>query len=724
MAEVLLPATTPPTMLHARNPSSDSFNMSGQPYQSPTRSHTPRTVSYNSQTGTPVSQRSTSGPVQPYAFKATPQLKLENRPMPAAIGPTVDSPQSVSGPTLDHMSFEKRQSSKGTPSNHSRTSSTKEPLTPVESAFDRPASVIQLSASVPDLTLTSFDTTPKSSPNRYRRSPQRVESAQDLHQQPATPTSNASTGDGLVTASPSPSPVPSQSQIGRSPEAAKRYRRRSSNTLDTARTSTTSLQHVEARRSSVVGNKHDGAASTIRPVSGHTRNTSTTSTHSRSHSYQSIEDESTSRQRSSAASNHSNDRDASPARSSRNADMTGKRLSTPSPLSQTPYNTQQQTLEGRQPSQAPAASPAVQQLAALSDKDLNKGMKSRLRRAFSFGSAAELRKASAGTENSVPPSARPTDSNYDEEQAEIVRKQEAAGIGAGIYSGQGGFAGSIDNLSISSTASSASLMLRKMGTKMKKGGRSMKGLFRPKSVIGVPAADGPFEAPEAHVSMVTVEAERQSINVNPQASGHVDGATDFPRLENNSIEARQPTPDSMHRDGINDAARKSIVGSDIDRQEVLAAVKKGILKRSATSSPTGSPQLRPQVVTSDLHRPDSPASSVRDERQSHSLTSNASSSDYFHARSGNSGGHGRSMPPTPVSQRNITFSPRIQFYDVWSSNEYDRRGDIATCNRLTPMLAQQIKEELNTLKMVSLTCVGTLRTAADQITGNGSPRTV
>jgi len=49
--------------------------------------------------------------------------------------------------------------------------------------------------------------------------------------------------------------------------------------------------------------------------------------------------------------------------------------------------------------------------------------------------------------------------------------------------------------------------------------------------------------------------------------------------------------------------------------------------------------------------------------------------------------------------RNISFSPRLQFHDTWPSAEYDRRGEIATCNRLTPMLAQQIKEELNTFKM-------------------------
>lgn len=63
----------------------------------------------------------------------------------------------------------------------------------------------------------------------------------------------------------------------------------------------------------------------------------------------------------------------------------------------------------------------------------------------------------------------------------------------------------------------------------------------------------------------------------------------------------------------------------------------------------------------------------------------------------------KSAPGTPSGKRNATFSPRIVFYDTWPSQEYDRRSEIATCNRLTPMLAQQIKEELNTFKMVCST---------------------
>lgn len=62
----------------------------------------------------------------------------------------------------------------------------------------------------------------------------------------------------------------------------------------------------------------------------------------------------------------------------------------------------------------------------------------------------------------------------------------------------------------------------------------------------------------------------------------------------------------------------------------------------------------------------------------------------------------KSAPGTPSGQskRNATFSPRLIFYDTWTGQEYDRRSELATCNRLTPMLAQQIKEELNTFKMV------------------------
>ena len=237
-------------------------------------------------------------------------------------------------------------------------------------------------------------------------------------------------------------------------------------------------------------------------------------------------------------------------------------------------------------------SPAAQHLAALNKKEAKKeGKSSRLRRAFSFGSAAELRKASAENAHNNNVTAERAklrkDRYHDEQEAEqaaIAQKQEAAGLGESIYSGQGHFfTGSTDNLSISSTASSASIMIRKMGKGVKKSTRSLVGLFRPKSVIGVPAADAAVPEPSiAQVSMVTVEAEREKVNVNVDPHDQVGGGTGFPKLERNSIDTAstiEPSLSFSDRSSDQTRPRRSIVGSEKERAEVLAAVKKGILKR-------------------------------------------------------------------------------------------------------------------------------------------------
>lgn len=264
------------------------------------------------------------------------------------------------------------------------------------------------------------------------------------------------------------------------------------------------------------------------------------------------------------------------------------------------------------PAKAPGSSngppsAAARQLAAINEKGGRlKNKSSRLRRAFSFGSAAELRAASAGGDfdngKQIPGQADssklrkepPTDDMYEEEQARIAQKQEASGLGNSIYAGTKIFAGSTDNLSISSTASSASIMLRKMGKGMKKGGRSLVGLFRPKSMIGTPTSEVSMpEASQAAVSMITVEAERERVNIN--SNGDLDqtaGGTGFPRLERNSIDANHldvTHTDSMKSDRLgssgtdNSGARKSIVGGDKERAEVLATMRKGILKSMSYS---------------------------------------------------------------------------------------------------------------------------------------------
>lgn len=120
----------------------------------------------------------------------------------------------------------------------------------------------------------------------------------------------------------------------------------------------------------------------------------------------------------------------------------------------------------------------------------------------------------------------------------------------------------------------------------------------------------------------------------------------------------------------------------------------------------GSPGLDLPNVPAITDSPNSSAPSTpNEEAQGHRRTSSIAlgTEDYFMSalrlRQDT-----KSAPGTPQAgqKRNATFSPRIIFHDTWPGTEYDRRGDVATCNRLTPMLAQQIKEELNTFKMVRI----------------------
>jgi hypothetical protein len=119
---------------------------------------------------------------------------------------------------------------------------------------------------------------------------------------------------------------------------------------------------------------------------------------------------------------------------------------------------------------------------------------------------------------------------------------------------------------------------------------------------------------------------------------------------------------------------------------------------TGTNSDSGSPVLKPVDMGPNVgsSRSSSPATPKTEVGQ-------ARNDDYFGKPPRIPNGSTRSLPTTPHGGlRNISFSPRIQFHDAWSPQDYDRRGDIATCNRLTPMLAQQIKEELNSFKMVRI----------------------
>ncbi|KIJ58738.1 hypothetical protein HYDPIDRAFT_56439, partial [Hydnomerulius pinastri MD-312] len=53
----------------------------------------------------------------------------------------------------------------------------------------------------------------------------------------------------------------------------------------------------------------------------------------------------------------------------------------------------------------------------------------------------------------------------------------------------------------------------------------------------------------------------------------------------------------------------------------------------------------------------------------------------------------------PSTTKRLVFASNLSVYDTFSSTVYDRRSEPATWSRLTPALAQRIKEELNSYKM-------------------------
>ncbi|KAH9870163.1 hypothetical protein J1614_007085 [Plenodomus biglobosus] len=717
MATVLSPIVQPSSPITMPYSSSDAYqNQPTQPKnQQQQRSTQMQRNQYNNGTTAGTGYRGTSAPIAPYAFSATPQLRQENRSVSAPNGQT---PQQQHQARLGHPSHPSSSSDStvSTSGSSSRSSAGPPLVSKDDSDLRKPVDnfVPSISLSIPDLSLSVGGDAPvKPSPGRYRRPAGRTDSSTSIPTGATTPTQRSSS-IGFSTAQPAQSAVvvdsdnelsakpghnransADETQVSRqgNTDPAKRYRRRSSSGVESSSITKNmaTLQVAPSGSQVAISNNGRPKSSSERPVSSqsHERQGSAGSTTSKTSSQPQPRPElNTQRSYASVAGG------AAPK-------VAGKDSKAPEPAKRhAPSPLSNPLSPSGPPSPTKSSAPqsaAVQQLAALNDKE--KGMKSRLRRAFSFGSAAELRRASAENSLSAERAKLRKDryqNDEDAEQAAIIAKQEAAGIGAGIYSGQGGI-GSTDNLSIQSAASSASIMLRKMGHGMKKGTKSIKGLFRPKSVIGVPAADGPIATPSVgQVSLVTVEAERQKVNVNADPHDQVGGGTGYPRLERNSVDAGRAAeivnPSATASDSF---ARRSIVGGDRERAEVLSSMKRGILKRTGTNSDSGSPVLKPvdAIPNAGNSRSNSPSTPRTDASQPRS-------DDYFAKPPRIHNGSTRSLPTTPHGGlRNISFSPRIQFHDAWSPQDYDRRGDIATCNRLTPMLAQQIKEELNSFKM-------------------------
>lgn len=480
----------------------------------------------------------------------------------------------------------------------SRQPRSEQPLRPLSTTNISPVSVMNIS---------SPSGSAKPSPNRYRRSNQRADAARSQSPAPAS----VSTADDPASSRPPTRPVLLRSNVHArvssvddasraerpQPELAKRYRRRSLGTMDPSTYPNLQIQFPVS--SSPPSGPYDFITfDSNRPHSAHSRRGSSGSVHSTRSSASSVSIGSsiwrvnvTNSSVSQAQDGTSPDSSSLASKSGRSED---KRTTKPSPLSQpasvspaAPTTEAEETQSSKTPASPTMDSPAAKRLQELKNEPKRPG-KSRLRRAFSFGSASELLKTSetrAAKREAIAAEKARQEALLEElgpEQAAIAMQQEESGLGESIYSHQGSiFSRSTDALSVSSTASSASMMLRKMGKGMKKSGRSLVGLFRPKSVASINSIEGATaEAPVAAPQITVVNVERdgvESVAVNSDPADLPRGGTVFPRVESGS-EPRRST--SIRERNVSDSSlsRKSIVGGDRERAEVLAAVRKGILK--------------------------------------------------------------------------------------------------------------------------------------------------
>lgn len=542
-----------------------------QPHGS--RGHSMSLSSYNG-----ANSSASRNSVAPYAFTSTPGLLAGNpnqqrhmawspqlRPdsLPSTSLPPKNTPNHSS-----HFAAGSVSSSSGSSNSSSRPSYISQDDSILSSrrrttdVTPRPLSTMNLSTSTPSVvsppsstSSPSTSTPSKPLPDRYRRV-KRTATDDNTASQPAVPIpARSSSYDLSATAVVLPQPVrptvithtrtPSadDSRVGRqsNPDVAKRYRRRSWANMDAF------SQESPLDSSNLFAPLPDlkfSSPELSRPASSNSEKSN------------------------SVVDSQSDNKASVPSLDSK---FSTNASHNPSPLSNQVANS---------PTPAPTnptlSSPAAQRLADISRASGKKPGKSRLRRAFSFGSAAELRKVSVQNSMGRREGEQTTNvsDELDPEQAAIAAQQEANGLGNSIYTHQ---LGSTDNLSISSTASSASIMLRKMGRGMKKSTRSLVGLFRPKSVLNESTDAVVVEPTAPQLSVVNIEAERKTVTANPDPHEQIGGGTVFPKIQPTKEKSKAPAVVNNNLPDVN--SRKSIVGGERERAEVLAAVKKGILKR-------------------------------------------------------------------------------------------------------------------------------------------------
>lgn len=128
----------------------------------------------------------------------------------------------------------------------------------------------------------------------------------------------------------------------------------------------------------------------------------------------------------------------------------------------------------------------------------------------------------------------------------------------------------------------------------------------------------------------------------------------------------------------------------------------GAAVAEARASTHGAGPLRPLHLT-ESPRPSSPAGS--------SISGVGSANSPYSLPAANASAPALNHPglstATPLraasspggSGKRISFAQNLSVHTTWPASVYDRKPELGTCNKLTPTLAQRIKEELNAFKM-------------------------
>ncbi len=173
--------------------------------------------------------------------------------------------------------------------------------------------------------------------------------------------------------------------------------------------------------------------------------------------------------------------------------------------------------------------------------------------------------------------------------------------------------------------------------------------------------------------------------------------------------ARIPSPDPDHIDGLHRSNSNSDHHSHHSRKLSSSSANSDLLppinfdsSEDALNGLAGTLKDRPFSTIAPKDRPLSGSSGTFYSNGDFNASAPALATSPSDSRQAKANGPplGLRSATVPLTQsRKLTFAANLSVYHTFSPAAYDRRSEPATCNRLTPALAQRIKEELNSYKM-------------------------